>query len=145
MMDAAVEFRIRRRNVRPPRIVRVGEHVSARGGAALVVLGNIRTLHVRAEIDENDIPRFRASSQAVAYMRGDAEQSHPLRFKRVEPMVVAKKALSGDNTERIDTRVLQVIYAVEEADVPFYVGQQLDVFIAGEPHAQNVRATAPLR
>jgi hypothetical protein len=125
--------------------VRVGEHVSARGAGALVVLGDIARLHIRAEIDENDIPRFRADAPAVAYMRGDAERGIPLRFQRAEPLVVAKKALSGDNTERIDTRVLQAIYAVEEIDAPLYVGQQLDVFIEGAPHLRSVRATAPLR
>jgi HlyD family secretion protein len=125
--------------------VRLGEHVSARNGGALVVLGNVRTLHVRADIDENDIPRFRKDAPAAAYLRGDAEHSYRLRFERVEPMVVAKKSLSGDNAERIDTRVLQVIYSVVDADAPFYVGQQLDVFIQGAPHATTVRAVAPLR
>jgi hypothetical protein len=52
-----------------------------------------------------------------------------LRFVRVEPMVVPKKSLTGDNTERVDTRVLQVIYAIERSEYPAYVGQQLDVFI----------------
>lgn len=129
--------------------VRVGEHVSARGGGALVVLGDVRKLHVRAEIDESDIPRFRKDAPAFAYPRGNAERRHPLRFVRVEPMVVAKKALSGDNTERIDTRVLQVIYALEETDSPLYVGQQLDVFIAGAPHASKTasvpKAASPRR
>jgi len=44
-------------------------------------------------------------------------------------VLATKKALTGDNTERVDTRVLQVIYAVEPGKLPVYVGQQLDVFI----------------
>ena len=52
-----------------------------------------------------------------------------LRFVRVEPLVIPKKALTGENTERVDTRVLQAIYAIDRADHPIYVGQQLDVFI----------------
>ena len=48
---------------------------------------------------------------------------------RVEPYVVPKKSLTGDNTERVDTRVLQVIYAMDVTDRPIYVGQQMDVFI----------------
>ena len=48
---------------------------------------------------------------------------------RVEPYVVPKKSLTGDNTERVDTRVLQVIYALVSADRRVYVGQQLDVFV----------------
>lgn len=55
-----------------------------------------------------------------------------MRFVRVEPYVVPKKSLTGENTERVDTRVLQVIYAIERTEYPVYVGQQLDVFIDGE-------------
>jgi hypothetical protein len=43
--------------------------------------------------------------------------------------VIPKKSLTGDNTERVDTRVLQVIYALEGAEGRVYVGQQLDVFL----------------
>jgi hypothetical protein len=52
-----------------------------------------------------------------------------LSFVRVEPFVVPKRSLTGENTERVDTRVLQVIYAVESAETTLYVGQQVDVFI----------------
>ena len=54
-----------------------------------------------------------------------------MRFVRVEPFVVPKKSLTGENTERVDTRVLQVLYAIERTERPVYVGQQLDVFIDG--------------
>ena len=40
-----------------------------------------------------------------------------------------KKSLTGDSSERVDTRVLQVIYRVEDAALPVYVGQLMDVFI----------------
>ena len=48
-----------------------------------------------------------------------------------EPFVVPKKSLTGDSTERVDTRVLQVIYRVEDDALPLFVGQQMDVFIDG--------------
>jgi hypothetical protein len=37
--------------------------------------------------------------------------------------------LTGDDTERVDTRALHVIYAVDEIDAQVYFGQQADVFI----------------
>jgi hypothetical protein len=40
-----------------------------------------------------------------------------------------KKSLTGDSTERVDTRVLQVIYRVQRDDLRLFVGQQMDVFI----------------
>jgi hypothetical protein len=48
---------------------------------------------------------------------------------RAEPYVVAKRWLTGDNTERVDTRTLQVIYAVDDIDSAVHVGQQVDVSI----------------
>jgi HlyD family secretion protein len=52
-----------------------------------------------------------------------------LKFVRIEPYVIPKKSLTGDNTERVDTRVLQVIYAVDGGNKRLFVGQQVDVFI----------------
>ena len=57
------------------------------------------------------------------------EVLYPLKFVRVEPYAVPKKSLTGDNTERVDTRVLEVIYALDVKDRPIYVGQQMDVFV----------------
>jgi hypothetical protein len=48
----------------------------------------------------------------------------------VEPFVVPKKSLTGDTTERVDTRVLQVIYGFDPTGrPPLFVGQQVEVFI----------------
>lgn len=111
--------------------VRAGERVSDRDARALVVLGDINTFHVRVDVDERDIARFRRGAPAKAFARGDTAREMTMRFTRVEPYVVPKKALTGDNTERVDTRVLQVLYAIERSEQDVYVGQQLDVFIDG--------------
>lgn len=109
--------------------VRAGERVSDRDAKPLVVLGDVNTFHVRVDIDERDIARFRRGAKALAYPRGETAHELTMRFVRVEPLVVPKKALTGENTERVDTRVLQVLYVIERAEHPVYVGQQLDVFI----------------
>jgi hypothetical protein len=109
--------------------VRVGERVSEGDARPLVVLGDLSTWHVRVDVDERDIARFRSGTAATAYPRGETAHEMTMRFLRVEPYVVPKKTLTGENTERVDTRVLQVLYAVERADHAVYVGQQLDVFI----------------
>ena len=111
--------------------VRPGEYVSTPSSLALVVLGSVDVLHVRVDIDEHDIPRFEPNARAKAMLRGDPRQEHALRFVRVEPYVIPKKSLTGDNTERVDTRVLQVIYALEDSTSRVYVGQQLDVYVEG--------------
>jgi multidrug resistance efflux pump len=112
--------------------VRPGERVSERDSEALVVLGDTSTFHVRVDIDERDIARFRPGAPAKAFPRGETAREMAMRFARVEPFVVPKRSLTGDNTERVDTRVLQVLYAIEQSQYPVYVGQQLDVFIDGD-------------
>ena len=109
--------------------IRPGEYVSVFGGSALVLMGDLHPLHVRVDVDEHDAPRFLKGAAARASLRGAPETSYPLHFVRVEPYVTPKKSLTGDNTERVDTRVLQVIYELDAKDAPIYVGQQMDVFI----------------
>jgi HlyD family secretion protein len=94
----------------------------------LILLGKLDRLHVRADIDEKDAWRFHPGSGAYASVRGNGAQRYPLRFVRVEPYIVPKKNLTGDSTERVDTRVLQVIYALDPG-APVHTGQQMDVFI----------------
>jgi HlyD family secretion protein len=45
--------------------------------------------------------------------------------------------LTGGPTERVDTRVLQVIYGFERGSLPIYVGQQMDVYIDASPAPQS--------
>jgi HlyD family secretion protein len=124
IVRSLVAGRVLQVNVRP------GEYVGAPPGQPLVVLGNIELLHVRVDIDEFDIPRFSSDAKASAVPRGSLQERYPLEFVRVEPFVVPKKSLTGDNTERVDTRVLQVIYECDPADrPPLFVGQQMEVFI----------------
>jgi multidrug efflux pump subunit AcrA (membrane-fusion protein) len=109
--------------------VRLGEQVSAQPGQSLMLLGDQSVKHVRVDIDEQDIPRFRKDTKALASPRGSSKLQIPLNFVRVEPYVMPKRSLTGDSTERVDTRVLQAIYAVDNVEQSLYVGQQLDVFI----------------
>ena len=56
-----------------------------------------------------------------------------------EPYVIPKQSLTGSNTERVETRVLQVLYALpEKTAIPLYIGQQMDVYIEAAKPAQGV-------
>ena len=94
-----------------------------------MVLGNLDQLHIRVDIDENDAWRFRKEGNAVAYLRGNRQFKTDLKLVWVEPYVIPKRSLTGDSTERVDTRVLQALYSFNRATLPAYVGQQMDVFI----------------
>lgn len=109
---------------------RVGEAVTNLPGASpIMILGDTRELHVRVDIDENDSWRFSAGAPAKGFIKGNSTLNAELRFVRVEPYIVPKRSLTGGTTERVDTRVLQVLYAFPPDVLGAYVGQQLDVFI----------------
>jgi multidrug resistance efflux pump len=130
IVRALVTGRVLQVNVRP------GEFVGTPANQPLVILGNTDKLHVRVDIDEYDIPRFHAGLPAMAVPRGNLQEKYPLEFVRVEPFVVPKKSLTGDTTERVDTRVLQVIYQFDPAGKPpLFVGQQVEVFIDVAPRS----------
>ncbi len=114
---------------------RPGEFVAPGEGQPPVVLGNTRRLHVRVDIDESDAWRFQPGAKAVAYLRGNSSLSVPAAFVRTEPYVVPKKSLTGASAERVDTRVLQVLFGFDRGELPIYVGQQMDVFV--EALSQN--------
>lgn len=111
--------------------VRAGEYAQVGTlGQPLMLLGALGRLHIRADIDEKDAWRVRAGAKGVASVRGNAAIRFPLEFVRLEPYVIPKKSLTGDATERVDTRVLQAIYALPET-APVHPGQQMDLSIEG--------------
>ncbi len=114
--------------------VRAGEFaVAGLNTTPLLLVGTVDPLHVRVDVDENDAWRLTAGARAVANVRGNSALRTELRFVRFEPFVVPKRSLTGDSTERVDTRVLQIIFAYDRAGLNAFVGQQVDVFIEALP------------
>ena len=114
--------------------VRAGEFAPAAALAEpLMLLGDVGKLQVRADVDEQDAILVEPEAPATATLKGNPDLRMPLRFVRVEPYVIPKRSLTGDSLERVDTRVLQVIYEFDRPAFAVYVGQQVDVFIRREP------------
>ena len=115
--------------------VRPGEYaVAGVLQTPLMLIGRTaERLHVRVDVDENEALRVNETARARASIRGDSSKWADLKFVRIEPYIVPKRSLTGDSTERVDTRVLQVIYAFDPNALKAYVGQQMDVFIEAAP------------
>lgn len=109
--------------------IRPGEYAAAGSTTPWLILGNVSPLHVRVDVDENEAWRVKPEAPATAQVRGNARLSARLEFVRFEPYVVPKVSLTGSSQERVDTRVLQLIYRVAPTDIPLFVGQQMDVYI----------------
>lgn len=109
---------------------RAGEYAMPGANATPILLGSIEEVQVRADVDEQIAPRVRPGSKAHGYLKGDTQNPIPLEFVRIEPYVTPKRNLTGSSVERVDTRVLQIIYKFpNDLKRRIYVGQQMDLFI----------------
>ncbi|MBX7500534.1 efflux RND transporter periplasmic adaptor subunit [Qipengyuania sp. YG27] len=112
--------------------IRKGEFVSTMGGGGsqpFIEMGQTSPLHVRIDIDEEQAPRLRLGAPATVSPRGAADRQVEAVFVRAEPQVVPKRSLTNSAAERVDVRVLQVIYQLPETNGLFRVGQQVDAYI----------------
>lgn len=89
-------------------------------------------MQVRAYVDEILVPQLPTGSmQAVMTLRGSTTRI-ALRFERIEPYLSPKIALSDQRQERVDLRVLPVIFSFERpAAMAVFPGQMVDIYIAG--------------
>lgn len=145
-----LRLEIERRTIRAPLAgqilqieTRLGEFAqSGTPAVPLMLLGDASRLSVRVDVDENEAWRIRPGAPAQMFMRGNPQLHTSLQFERIDPYIIPKTSLTGAGAERVDTRVLQVIYSFDRAALPAYVGQQVDVFIQA-PATESAQAPAP--
>ena len=118
----------------------VGSYLSPQGvydsytqGAApaVVMSASQRYLGVRVYVDEILLPRLPPPERLVAQMqvRG-TETKVALEFVRVQPYVTPKVELSNQRQERVDLRVLPVLFRFAKPEgLNIYPGQLVDVYI----------------
>lgn len=120
--------------------IRPGEYVNPGGpqggGDPYMEIGNTEPLHIRIDIDENEIGRVVMGAEAIVSPRGQANQRVKATFVRAEPLVTPKTSLTNSATERVDVRVLQLIYQIP-TDQGFFVGQQVDAFVKAKNGTRN--------
>lgn len=115
--------------------LRTGEFIQSTATTPFMILGETDALQIRIDVDEQNAARITPNLPAVAYLKNNTRYKIPLKFVRIEPFVIPKKSLTGESVERVDTRVLQLIYVFEnKLDFPVFVGQQVDVFIDTAKH-----------
>lgn len=102
------------------------------GNSPVIVMGSPpETLAVRCYIDEILVHRLPPTDKIRAEMavRGTNIRT-PLEFVRVQPYISPKIQLSDQRQERVDVRVLPVIFRfARKPEFQLYPGQQVDVYI----------------
>ncbi|MCC6675887.1 MAG: efflux RND transporter periplasmic adaptor subunit [Phycisphaerales bacterium] len=116
------------------RQIEPGEYAASDPARPALIIGDLSDLNIRAQVDEEDIGLITPHARAVARLRGAVVEEFPLMLVRVEPYARPKVDITGMNVERIDTRVIDVLFHVEqEPKTPIYPGQAVDVFIETAP------------
>ena len=105
-----------------------------RGGQypVLVIGSPESSLNVRCYVDEILVSRLPSAPAMKAQMtvRG-SNVKVPLTFVRVQPFVSPKIELADQRTERVDVRVLPVIFRIgKQKDLHIYPGELVDVYIS---------------
>ena len=113
-----------------------GSYNSYTGGVdPPIVMGKLQNyIEVRCYIDEILISRLPKTTQMHArmFIRG-TDISVPLEYVREQPYVTPKIELSNQRTERVDVRVLPIIFRfAKQKDITVYPGQLVDVYIGDE-------------
>lgn len=112
--------------------IRRGEFLSNQGGSGarpFIEMGATRPLHVRIDVDEEQAPLVALGSPATVSPRGAEDTKITAAFVRAEPLMVPKRSLTNSAQERVDVRVLQLIYRLPPASGLFRVGQQVDAYM----------------
>lgn len=121
-----------------------GSYISSQGAYGtytaafnpVIVMGAAEPYYeVRCYIDEILIPKLPPASQldsrmkARMFVRG-TNISVPLEFVRIQPYVTPKIELSNQRTERVDVRVLPMVFRFRPPEgTNVYPGQLVDVYV----------------
>ncbi|HUK89937.1 MAG TPA: efflux RND transporter periplasmic adaptor subunit, partial [Blastocatellia bacterium] len=102
------------------------------GPVPVMALGSPQaSLNVRCYVDEILVSKLPSPDRMKAQMsiRG-TDVKVPLVYVRVQPFISPKISLSDEKPERVDLRVLPVIFRIENTkDLNIYPGQLVDVYI----------------
>lgn len=112
-------------------VLRKHRHSGERADTFIVKLGDCKVLHVRAEIDENDIARIFQGQRA--WVRADAFGDKKFRATvvRVSKMLGRKQIRTDEPGERMDAKVLETLLQLEP-NTPIPVGMRVDAYLEVE-------------
>jgi HlyD family secretion protein len=124
-------------------VAAVGDYISPQGTydtntqgmLPVVQMGVVSPdMEVRCYLDEILVPRLPDTDkiQATMFIRGENNVGIPLEFVNIQPYTIPNIQLSNEKAERVDVRVLPIIFKFKKpADMNIFAGQLVDVFIKG--------------
>jgi multidrug resistance efflux pump len=121
--------------------VRAGEYFNAAASEPLVVMGDTRELRVRMDVNERDIAQVHLGQASFAQLPAYGERRFPGHVVEIGRRMGRKNVRSDDPTERIDTKILEVVCELDapEGLVP---GLRVTNFVDPHPPLERTAASA---
>jgi HlyD family secretion protein len=107
-----------------------GEAVTNVPPTPIAIVGDLRGLRVRAEVDETDIGRVTAGQRVEVTADAFPDRKFGGTVHRVSSRLGAKEVQTGRPADRADTKVLQVLLDLDP-EVKLPVGLRVDVYFLG--------------
>jgi len=115
----------------------IGETVSIQPATLIATVGDIRRLRVRADVDEADVTQVAVGQKVWVTADAYGDRRFHGTVASVGKRLGQKQIRTDEPTEKLDTKVLQVLIDLDEtAQLP--VGLRVDVFF--EPISANAVA-----
>jgi HlyD family secretion protein len=121
------------------RYLEPGEAVVTDVATPILSVGDCSTLHVRVDVDEADINHVWVGQRVFATARAFGDEQFSGKVIHVEPTLGSKNFRTQQPTERIDTRIREVVVRLDNAgNLP--VELQMTVSFLNQPHMPMARA-----
>ena len=104
-----------------------GEYVQPGGAQPTVVLGDTRTLRARIDVDERDIDEIQQGGLAIITVDSMPGRRFQGTIVSIGRRMGRKNVRSDEPTERIDTKILEVV--VDLGPVDLIVGQRVMAYL----------------
>ena len=130
------------------RYLEPGEAVSMQPGSVIMQIADTSRLVVRTQVDENDISGLRVGQKAYLSAASLNGQKLVGTVARISPRVGAKTVTAETPNEKRDTRVLDVMVALEPGiSVPIYLRVDVIIDLDSAPEELAIQGIldAPLR
>lgn len=130
-----MELRAPRDGVILRRLIEQGETVTSTPATTVLTMADLDQLQVRTEVDESDVGQVTVGQVGIATAEAFGDKQFTGRVVRITGELGRKTVRLDDPRARIDTRVLEVIVALDEkAQLP--LGLRMDMRFEPAPQKQ---------
>lgn len=105
-----------------------GELLSIFTNDPILSVGDVSQLNVRADVDEADVARLEPDMPAYVTAEAYGDRHFPGRIVRIGQMLGKKNIVTGEARERTDTKVLEVVIALDMPN-PLRPGLRVNAFL----------------